>query len=62
MIANSMRDRLIVGLDVPTVKQAEQAVRELDGIVSFYKIGYQLAFAGGSTSPGSWPAAAPTSS
>jgi len=45
--AGSMRDRLIVGLDVPTLKEAEQAVRELDGVVSFYKIGYQLAFAGG---------------
>lgn len=43
----SMRDRLIVGLDVPTVKEAEAVVRELDGVVSFYKIGYQLAFAGG---------------
>jgi orotidine-5'-phosphate decarboxylase len=42
-----MRDRLIVGLDVPTLREAEMAVRELDGIVSFYKIGYQLAFAGG---------------
>lgn len=47
VIATTMQDRLIVGLDVPTVKEAEQAVRELDGIVSFYKIGYQLAFAGG---------------
>ena len=47
MQAHTMRDRLIVGLDVPTVKEAEQAVRELDGVVSFYKIGYQLAFAGG---------------
>lgn len=45
--ANSMQERLIVGLDVPTVKEAERAVRELDGVVSFYKIGYQLAFAGG---------------
>ncbi|MBN9258578.1 MAG: orotidine 5'-phosphate decarboxylase [Mesorhizobium sp. 65-26] len=43
----TMRDRLIVGLDVPTLKQAEQAVRDLEGVVSFYKIGYQLAFAGG---------------
>ncbi len=40
-------DRLIVGLDVPTLAEAEAAVRELDGLVSFYKIGYQLAFAGG---------------
>lgn len=44
---HSMQERLIVGLDVPTVKEAEQAVRELEGVVSFYKIGYQLAFAGG---------------
>ncbi|UVK39522.1 orotidine-5'-phosphate decarboxylase [Mesorhizobium sp. AR10] len=44
---DSMRDRLIVGLDVPTLKQAEETVRELEGVVSFYKIGYQLAFAGG---------------
>lgn len=39
--------RLIVGLDVPTVAEAEQVVRDLDGLVAFYKIGYQLAFAGG---------------
>ena len=45
--ADAMRDRLIVGLDVPTLKEAEKAVRELEGAVSFYKIGYQLAFAGG---------------
>ena len=40
-------ERLIVGLDVPSVAEAEAVVRDLDGIVSFYKIGYQLAFAGG---------------
>ncbi|TIW09381.1 MAG: orotidine-5'-phosphate decarboxylase, partial [Mesorhizobium sp.] len=45
--ADTMRDRLIVGLDLPTLKEAEKAVRELEGAVSFYKIGYQLAFAGG---------------
>lgn len=39
--------RLIVGLDVPTLAEAEALVRRLDGVVSFYKIGYQLAFAGG---------------
>lgn len=39
--------RLIVGLDVPDLRTAEAVVRELDGVVSFYKIGYQLAFAGG---------------
>lgn len=42
-----MKDRLIVALDVPTVTDAERAVRELDDAVAFYKIGYQLAFAGG---------------
>ncbi|MBB6466017.1 orotidine-5'-phosphate decarboxylase [Aminobacter carboxidus] len=44
---DTIRDRLIVGLDLPTVKEAERAVRELEGTASFYKIGYQLAFAGG---------------
>jgi orotidine-5'-phosphate decarboxylase len=42
-----MRDRLIVGLDVPTLAEAEAVVKELDGIAGFYKIGFQLAFAGG---------------
>ncbi len=41
------RDRLIVGLDIPTVAEAEAMVRTLGDSVSFYKIGYQLAFAGG---------------
>ncbi|RWL82187.1 MAG: orotidine-5'-phosphate decarboxylase [Mesorhizobium sp.] len=45
--ADTMRDRLIVGLDLPTLSEAEKTVRELEGAVSFYKIGYQLAFAGG---------------
>jgi orotidine-5'-phosphate decarboxylase len=47
MTEKLMRDRLIVGLDVPTVAEASKVVEELDGVVSFYKIGYQLAFAGG---------------
>ncbi|MBD0413609.1 orotidine-5'-phosphate decarboxylase [Oryzicola mucosus] len=47
IVPASMSDRLIVGLDVPTVKEAEAVVRELDGVATFYKIGYQLAFAGG---------------
>jgi orotidine-5'-phosphate decarboxylase len=41
------RDRLIVGLDIPTVAEAERMVANLGDTVSFYKIGYQLAFAGG---------------
>jgi orotidine-5'-phosphate decarboxylase len=47
MTADAIADRLIVGLDVPTLAEAEKVVRELEGTVSFYKIGYQLAFAGG---------------
>lgn len=39
--------RLIVGLDVPTVSQAEHIINKLGDAVSFYKIGYQLVFAGG---------------
>ncbi|MGS1094265.1 orotidine-5'-phosphate decarboxylase [Aquamicrobium terrae] len=45
--AREMKDRLIVGLDVPTMAEAGRVVRDLEGVVSFYKIGYQLAFAGG---------------
>ncbi|KQZ50563.1 orotidine 5'-phosphate decarboxylase [Rhizobium sp. Root149] len=41
------RDRLILGLDVPTVGEAEALIRTLGETVSFYKIGYQLAFVGG---------------
>lgn len=41
------RDRLIVGLDLPTISEAETVVRTLGSDVFFYKIGYQLAFAGG---------------
>jgi orotidine-5'-phosphate decarboxylase len=41
------RDRLIVGLDLPGVEQAEAMVARLGDAVSFYKIGYQLAYAGG---------------
>ena len=43
----SARDRLIVGLDVPTIAEAEKVVRTLGSTALFYKIGYQLAFAGG---------------
>ncbi len=41
------KDRLIVPLDVPTVMEAEAMVETLGDTVSFYKIGHQLAFAGG---------------
>lgn len=41
------RERLIVALDLPTVAAAEAMVSQLGETVCFYKIGYQLAFAGG---------------
>jgi len=41
------RDRLIVALDLPAVRDAEAMVERLGDSVSFYKVGYQLAFAGG---------------
>jgi orotidine-5'-phosphate decarboxylase len=43
----AMRDRLIVALDVPSAAEAQAIVTQLGDAVSFYKIGYQLAFAGG---------------
>jgi orotidine-5'-phosphate decarboxylase len=41
------RDRLIVALDVPSVAAAEAVIARLGDSVTFYKIGYQLAYAGG---------------
>src|SRR3954465_14628647 len=41
------RDRLIVALDVPSVSKAEAMIARLGDSVTFYKIGYQLAYAGG---------------
>jgi orotidine-5'-phosphate decarboxylase len=41
------RDRLIVALDVADARAAQAMVERLGDAVSFYKIGYQLAFAGG---------------
>jgi orotidine-5'-phosphate decarboxylase len=43
------RERLIVALDVSSVEAARAMVARLGNTVSFYKIGYQLAFAGGIT-------------
>lgn len=43
----NLRDRLILALDLPSVKEAEAMVKQLGDAVTFYKIGYQLAFAGG---------------
>jgi orotidine-5'-phosphate decarboxylase len=41
------RDRLIVALDLPDIAAAQAMVARLGDSVSFYKIGYQLAYAGG---------------
>jgi orotidine-5'-phosphate decarboxylase len=41
------RDRLILALDTPTLAEAEAMVARTRGAVGVYKIGYQLAFAGG---------------
>jgi orotidine-5'-phosphate decarboxylase len=40
-------DRLIVALDLPDVAAAEAMIARLGDSVSFYKIGYQLGYAGG---------------
>ncbi len=47
MAAIDPRDRLIVALDLPSVSAAAAMVDKLGSAVTFYKIGYQLAFAGG---------------
>jgi orotidine-5'-phosphate decarboxylase len=40
-------DRLIVALDLPSVQLAEAMIARLGEAVNFYKIGYQLGYAGG---------------
>lgn len=41
------RDRLIVALDLSSVEAAEALIARLGDSVTFYKIGYQLGYAGG---------------
>lgn len=41
------RDRLIVALDLPAIDEAERIVEKLGERVTFYKIGLELAYAGG---------------
>jgi len=41
------KDRLIVALDLPSVDAAEAMIARLGDSVTFYKIGYRLAYAGG---------------
>ena len=42
-----LRDRLIVALDLPDARAAEAMVVKLGDAVSFYKVGFELALAGG---------------
>ena len=41
------RERVIVALDLPSVASAEKLVGQLGDSIAFYKIGYQLGYAGG---------------
>jgi orotidine-5'-phosphate decarboxylase len=46
-IAEDPRDRLIIGLDLPSVEEARAVVSRIGEAGRFYKIGYHLAYAGG---------------
>jgi orotidine-5'-phosphate decarboxylase len=46
-IPERIEDRLIVALDVPSIAEAHTLVAKLDGVISFFKIGYWLQFAAG---------------
>lgn len=41
------KDRLIVPLDVPSLQDARAVVSDLGDAVSFYKVGFQILYAGG---------------
>jgi orotidine-5'-phosphate decarboxylase len=45
--AGDVRDKLIIGLDVPSVGEARNVIDRIGDAGTFYKIGYQLAYAGG---------------
>jgi orotidine-5'-phosphate decarboxylase len=46
-VPERVEDRLIVALDVPSIGEARDLVGELDGLVSFFKVGLWLQFAAG---------------
>ena len=46
-VPERIEDRLIVALDVPSIKEARVLVDKLDPIISFFKIGLWLQFAAG---------------
>ncbi len=41
------RDRVIVALDVPSIRDAEALIEQLGDSITFYKIGMELAYIGG---------------
>lgn len=47
MTNNSINDKLIVAIDVEDVDTARQLISTLNGVVTFYKIGLELAYNGG---------------
>lgn len=47
MPQTTAKDRLIVALDTPSIEEAQRLVAQLDSTISFYKVGLELAFAGG---------------
>lgn len=46
-IPGNVRDRLIIGLDLSSVEEARAIVERIGDAGTFYKIGYQLGYAGG---------------
>src|SRR6267378_4054193 len=46
-VPQRIEDRLIVALDVPSVDEARMLIGQLDGVVSFFKIGLWLQFSSG---------------
>jgi orotidine-5'-phosphate decarboxylase len=46
-VPEKIEDRLIVALDMPSIGEAHGLVDELDGLVSFFKVGLWLQFAAG---------------
>ena len=46
-VPERIEDRLIVALDVPSIAEARDLVGQLDGLVSFFKVGLWLQFATG---------------
>lgn len=47
--ANSKNDRVIVALDTPSLDIVKKILKELDGVINYYKIGFELFTAHGWT-------------